>query len=168
VVFAGRLRLRPGGTTRRTVAIAGRAEALRRRLGAQISFIAASKATLFVRGIVPGKGLTGRFANIKADPSLLRGGDLTRYLTTLAAELRPVFGGPSPTEQGAEVVQDLRCRLGEAGEIFGKSSGSAQCLGPRGGALDGLDGLLRSLVKPFRQSVERAGGLVGPAALLFG
>ena len=76
--------------------MAGHAEALRRRTGGQVTFVAGSEATLFVRGLVPGKRLTDRFARIKADPSLLHGGDLARYLTALAAELRPVFGGPSP------------------------------------------------------------------------
>ena len=84
----------PAETTRRTVAMAGHAEALRRRLGEQVTFVAGSEATLFVRGLVPGKRLTDRFARIKADPSLLHSGDLARYLTALAAELRPVFGGP--------------------------------------------------------------------------
>lgn len=84
----------PAETTRRTVAMAARADGLRRRLGAQVSFVAASEATLFVRGLVPGKGLTGRFASIKADPSLLQGSALARYLNALAAELRRVFGGP--------------------------------------------------------------------------
>ena len=58
-------------TTRRTVAMAGHAEALRRRMGGQVTFVAGSEATLFVRGLVPGKRLTDRFARIKADPSLL-------------------------------------------------------------------------------------------------
>ena len=89
----------PAETARRTVAMAGHAEALRRRLGGQVTFVAGSEATLFVRGLVPGKRLTDRFARIKADPSLLHSGDLARYLTTLAAELRPVFGGPSPTRR---------------------------------------------------------------------
>ena len=84
----------PAETTRRTVAMAGRAEALRRRLGGQVTFVAGSEATLFVRGLVPGKRLTDRFARLKAEPSLLQGGDLARYLTALAGELRPVFGGP--------------------------------------------------------------------------
>ena len=68
--------------------------ALRRRLGGQFTFVAGSEATLFVRGLVPGRRLTDRFARIKADPSLLQGDELARYLTALAAELRPVFGGP--------------------------------------------------------------------------
>ena len=84
----------PAETTRNTVAMAGRAEALRRRLGGEVTFVAGSEATLFVRGLVPGKRLTERFARIKADPTVLHNGDLARYLTTLAAELRPVFGGP--------------------------------------------------------------------------
>ena len=84
----------PAETTRKTVAMAGHAEALRRHLGGQVTFVAGAEATLFVRGLVPGKRLTDRFARVKADPSLLRSGDLARYLTTLAAELRPVFGGP--------------------------------------------------------------------------
>ncbi len=84
----------PVETTRRTVAMAGHAEALRKRMGGQVTFVAGAEATLFVRGIVPGKRLTDRFTRIKADPSLLHSGHLARYLTTLAAELRPVFGGP--------------------------------------------------------------------------
>ncbi|HTX01525.1 MAG TPA: hypothetical protein VMD59_22260 [Acidimicrobiales bacterium] len=84
----------PVETTRRTVAMAGHAEALRRRHGGQVTFVAGSESTLFVRGLVPGRRLTDRFARIKADPSLLGSGDLARYLTALAAELRPVFGGP--------------------------------------------------------------------------
>jgi hypothetical protein len=81
-------------TTRRTVAMAGRAEAIRTRLGGQVTFVARSEATLFVNGLVPGKHLTDRFARIRADPALLHGGDLALYLTGLAAELRHVFGGP--------------------------------------------------------------------------
>lgn len=84
----------PAETVLRTVEMAGHAEALRRRLGGQITFVAGSEATLFVRGLVPGKRLTDRFARIKADPALLHSGDLARYLTTLVAELRPVFEGP--------------------------------------------------------------------------
>jgi hypothetical protein len=84
----------PEETTRRTFAMACHAEALRRRLGSEVTFVAGSEASLFVRGLVPGKGLTGRFARIKADPSLLHRGDLARYLNALAAELRPVFKGP--------------------------------------------------------------------------
>jgi hypothetical protein len=83
----------PTETTRRTVAMAGHPEALRRRLGGELTFVAGSEATLFVRGLVPGKRLADRLARIKADPSLLHNGDLPRYLTALAAELRPVFGG---------------------------------------------------------------------------
>ena len=74
--------------------MAGHAETLRRRLGGQLTFVAGSEATLFVRGLVPGKRLTDRFARIKADPSLLHSGELAHYLTTLAAELRRVFDGP--------------------------------------------------------------------------
>lgn len=84
----------PAETTRRTVAMAGHAEALRRRLGGQVTFVAGSESTLFVRGLVPGKRLTDRFARIRADPSLLHSGDLARYLSMLAADVRPVFGGP--------------------------------------------------------------------------
>lgn len=84
----------PEETTRMTVAMAGHAEALRRRVGEQVTFVAGSEATLFVRGLVPGKRLTDRFARLKADPSLLHRGDLARYLTALTAELRPVFRGP--------------------------------------------------------------------------
>lgn len=84
----------PAESTRRTVAMAGHAEALRKRLGGQITFVAGSESTLFVRGLVPGKGLTDRLAHLKADPSLLQSGVLARYLSGLAGELRPVFGGP--------------------------------------------------------------------------
>jgi hypothetical protein len=83
----------PAEATRRTVDMAGHAEALRRRLGRQVTFVAGSEATLFVRGLVPGRHLTDRFARIKADPSLLHSGELARYLTTLAGDLRRVFGG---------------------------------------------------------------------------
>ncbi len=84
----------PAETVRRTVAMARHAEVLRRRPGGQVTFVAGSEATLFVRRLVPGKRLTDRLARIKADPALLHSGDLARYLTMLAAELRSVFEGP--------------------------------------------------------------------------
>ena len=83
----------PPETAHRTVAIAAHAEALRQRLGVPVTFVAGSEATLFMRGLLPGKHLTERVARMKADPSLLRSGDLARYLTTVAGELRPVFRG---------------------------------------------------------------------------
>ena len=86
--------LDPEETTRRTVAMAGHAEALRRQFGGQVTFVAGSEATLFVRGLVPGRHLTDRFARIRADPSLLRSGEVARYLTALVADVRRVFGGP--------------------------------------------------------------------------
>ena len=55
-------------TTRRTVAMAGHAEALRRRMGGQVTFVGGSEATLFVRGLVPGKRLTDRFAAHQGRP----------------------------------------------------------------------------------------------------
>lgn len=73
--------------------MASHAEAFRRRLGGQVTFVAGSEATLFMRGLLPGNHLTERVGRMKADPSLLRSGDLARYLTTLADELRPVFRG---------------------------------------------------------------------------
>jgi hypothetical protein len=85
----------PDETLSHIAAAAGEAERLRRRWPDRVVFSVATEATLFVRGIVPGRTFNRRLAN--AVPAFRAGRHirpLGAFLTRAAGNARGVFGGP--------------------------------------------------------------------------
>lgn len=76
-------------------AAAGRAERLRRRWPDRLVFSVATEVTMFVRGIVPGRTLRGRVANMRSAVRADRHArPLREFLACAARNARAAFGGP--------------------------------------------------------------------------
>ena len=80
-------------TTSRLVAAASAAAPLAAAYPGRLVLVAGGELTLFMPGIVAGKTITERLHTLKADPSLLGDGRLSRYLAALVPMLRTVFDG---------------------------------------------------------------------------
>jgi hypothetical protein len=96
VWFSPELWDRPPGKTLAYIAAAAReAERLRRRWPDRVVFSVATEATLFVRGIVPGRTFNRRLANVA--PAVRAGrhaGPLRAFLAQATRDARGVFDGP--------------------------------------------------------------------------
>jgi hypothetical protein len=84
----------PDETAARLVAAAGEAAPLEAAHPGRVVFVAGGELTLFMPGILPGKGITGRLQGLKRDPSQLRNGKLDAYLAAVVSSLRAAFAGP--------------------------------------------------------------------------
>ncbi len=84
----------PEETTARLVRAAEAAARLEAAHLRRVIFVAGSELTLFMPGILVGKSVTERLQGPKADPTALRNGKLSAYLTALVPRLRAVFAGP--------------------------------------------------------------------------
>ena len=84
----------PDETTVRLVAAAEAAAPLEAAHPGRMVFVAGFELTLFMQGIVTGKGVTERLKRLKADWALLSNGKLNEYLAALASRLRAGFDGP--------------------------------------------------------------------------
>ncbi len=84
----------PEETTARLVAAAAAAARLAVAHPGRVVLVAGSELTLFMPGILPGKSVTERMQNLKADLALLRNGTLDAYLAALVPSLRAAFDGP--------------------------------------------------------------------------
>jgi len=80
-------------TTSRLVAAASAAAPLAAAYPGRLVLVAGWEFTLFMPGIVTGETITERLHTLKADPSLLGDGRLSRYLAALVPMLRAVFDG---------------------------------------------------------------------------
>ncbi len=81
-------------TAARLVAAAEAATPLYTAHPGRVVFVAGSELTLFMPGIIEGKGVTKRVQRFKTDPALLSNGKLDAYLAALVPRLRAVFDGP--------------------------------------------------------------------------
>src|SRR5487761_2335783 len=73
------------------------AERLRSASPGRVTFVVGGELTLFMRGILPGRTLTGRVKNMMASGVIRSGAHnqpLNAVLARLEAAVRPVFGGP--------------------------------------------------------------------------
>jgi hypothetical protein len=84
----------PEETASRLVEAAEAATPLATAHPGRVIFVAGSELTLFMLGLVPGKGVTGRLQHLKGDPALLGNGKLNAFLAELGPRLRSVFDGP--------------------------------------------------------------------------
>lgn len=87
----------PDETIADTVRAARAAERLRSASPGRVTFVVGGELTLFMRGILPGRTLTGRVKNMMASGVIRSGAHnqpLNAVLARLEAAVRPVFGGP--------------------------------------------------------------------------
>jgi hypothetical protein len=84
----------PDETTARLLAAAAEAARLDAAYPGRVIFVAGGELTLFMPGILAGTSVTARLQGLKADPTALRSGKLSAYLTDLVPRLRTVFAGP--------------------------------------------------------------------------
>ena len=84
-------------TVARTVLAARAAERLRSAAPDRVTFVVGGELTLFMRGILPGRTVTGRLKRMMAGGAIRSGAHnppLNAVLERLEAAVRPVFGGP--------------------------------------------------------------------------
>ena len=87
----------PDETIARTALAARAAERLRSAAPGRVTFVVGGELTLFMRGILPGRTLTGRLKNMMTSDTIRSGAHnapLDAVLGRLEAAVRPVFAGP--------------------------------------------------------------------------